>query len=117
MNYVDGFVTPVPNAKREEYLQHATDAAAVFREFGALQVVECWSDDVPEGKLTSFTMAVKREASESIVFSWITWPSRAVRDEGWKKVMADPRMQPGATPMPFDGKRMIFGGFEVLLEA
>ena len=72
---------------------------------------------MPEGKLTSFTMAVKREAGETVVFSWITWPSRAVRDEAWKKVMADPRMQPGTMTMPFDGKRLIYGGFDVLLTA
>ena len=116
MSYVDGFVTPVPSAKREEYRHHAAEAAAVFKEFGASSVVECWGDDVPEGKTTSFTMAVKREPDESVVFSWITWPSRAVRDEAWKKVMADPRMQPGVMSMPFDGKRLIYGGFEVLVE-
>ena len=117
MSYVDGFVTPVPTANREAYLQHARDVAALFKENGAIQVVECWGDDVPEGKVTSFSMAVKSEPSETVVFSWITWPSRAVRDEGWKKLMADPRMQPGAMPMPFDGKRLIYGGFEVLLQA
>ena len=117
MSYVDGFVCAVPTANRAAYLQHAQDAALVFKEFGALGVVECWGDDVPEGKLTSFPMAVKREADETVVFSWITWPSRAVRDAGWAKVMVDPRMQPGASTMPFDGKRLIYGGFEVLLQA
>jgi uncharacterized protein YbaA (DUF1428 family) len=117
MNYVDGFVAAVPTANREIYRQHASTAAAVFREYGALNVVECWGDDVPEGKLTSFSMAVKREADETVVFSWVTWPSRQVRDEAWKKVMADPRLQPDANPMPFDGKRLIYGGFEVIVEA
>ncbi len=117
MSYVDGFITPVPTAKREAYRQHAADAAAVFKEFGAQSIVECWGDDVPEGKVTSFSMAVKREPGETVVFSWITWPSRAARDEAWKKVMADPRMQPGTMTMPFDGKRLIYGGFEVLLMA
>jgi uncharacterized protein YbaA (DUF1428 family) len=117
MNYVDGFVAAVPLANREIYRQHAEKAAAVFREHGALNVVECWGDDVPEGKLTSFSMAVKREADETVVFSWITWPSRQVRDEAWKKVMADPRLQPDSNPMPFDGKRLIYGGFEVIVEA
>jgi uncharacterized protein YbaA (DUF1428 family) len=117
MNYVDGFVAAVPTANREIYRQHAATAAAVFREYGALNVVECWGDDVPEGKLTSFSMAVKREADETVVFSWVTWPSRQVRDEAWKKVMADPRLQPDANPMPFDGKRLIYGGFEVSVEA
>ena len=116
MNYVDGFITPVPAAKRAAYAEHAARFAALFKEHGALGVVECWGDDVPEGKLTSFSLAVKREPDEVVVFSWITWPSRAVRDEAWKKLMADPRMQPGATPTPFDGKRLIYGGFEVLLQ-
>ena len=117
MNYVDGFVAAVPTANRETYRQHAEKAAVVFKEYGALNVVECWGDDVPEGKLTSFSMAVKREADETVVFSWITWPSRQVRDEAWKKVMADPRLKPDANPMPFDGKRLIYGGFEVIVEA
>lgn len=117
MSYVDGFVTPVPTEKRDEYRRHAEEMAVLFKEQGATGVVECWGDDVPEGKLTSFTMAVKREASETVVFSWITWPSRAVRDAGWAKLMADPRMAPGALLVPFDGKRMIYGGFDVLLEA
>jgi uncharacterized protein YbaA (DUF1428 family) len=116
MPYVDGFVIPVPTAKREAYVKLAKQAAAVFKEYGALKVVECWGDDVPEGKITSFPMAVKREEDETVVFSWIIWPSRAVRDEGSKKVMADPRMQPGET-MPFDGKRLIYGGFEMILES
>ena len=117
MNYVDGFVVAVPVAKREAFIKHAQAAAVVFKEFGALQVVECWGDDVPEGKLTSFPMAVKREADEQVVFSWIVWPSRAVRDEGMKAVMADQRLNPETNPMPFDGKRVIFGGFEVVVEA
>lgn len=117
MNYVDGFVAAVPLANREAYVRHASAAAAVFREYGALQVVECWGDDVPEGKLTSFPMAVQRKNDEAVVFAWITWPSKAVRDEGMKKVMADPRLQPEANPMPFDGKRLIYGGFEVIVDA
>ena len=114
MSYIDGFVTPVQSRNREAYLKHAEETSALLKEYGATRVVECWGDDVPEGKLTSFTLAVKREDNESVVFSWLTWPSRAVRDEAWKKVMGDPRMQPGATAMPFDGKRMIFGGFEMI---
>ncbi len=94
----------------------AERAAAVFKEYGALKIVECWGDDVPEGKITSFPMAVKCEKDETVVFSWIIWPSRAVRDDGSKKVMADPRMQPGGT-MPFDGKRLIYGGFEMIFES
>ncbi len=117
MNYVDGFVAAVPTANREAFRQHAQAAAGVFKEHGALSVVECWGDDVPEGELTSFPMAVKCEANETVIFSWIVWPSRQVRDAGMAKVMADPRLQPDANPMPFDGKRMIYGGFEMLVEA
>jgi uncharacterized protein YbaA (DUF1428 family) len=116
MAYVDGFVAAVPTANREIYRKHAEAAAAVFKEHGALRVVECWGDDVPEGKLTSFPMAVKRKEDETVVFSWITWPSRQVRDAGMKKAMADARLQPDANPMPFDGKRLIYGGFAVLVE-
>jgi uncharacterized protein YbaA (DUF1428 family) len=116
MNYVDGFVVAVKAENRELYRQCATTAAGVFKEYGALRVVECWGDDVPEGKLTSFPMAVKREPDEVVVFSWVAWPSRAARDEGMKKVMADPRIQPETMPMPFDGKRLIYGGFEVLVD-
>src|SRR4030095_3362411 len=115
MSYVDGFVTPVPTANRDAYLKHAREVAMLVKENGATQVAECWGDDVPAGKVTSFPMAVKCEPGETVVFSWISWPSRAARDEGWKKLMADPRMQPGAMAMPFDGKRLIYGGFEVLL--
>ena len=116
MNYVDGVVIPVPTASKEAYCQHAREVAQIFKEYGALQVVDCWGDDVPEGKLTSFPMAVKREESETVVFSWIVWPSRAVRDAAWEKVMADPRMKNSGTP-PFDGKRMIYGGFQMVAEA
>jgi len=114
MNYIDGILIPVKNTNKEAYRETARTLGLLFREYGALNVVDCWGDDVPEGKLTSFTIAVKREDDESVVFSWITWPSRAARDAAWGKVMADPRMQPGAMTMPFDGKRMIYGGFEVI---
>jgi uncharacterized protein YbaA (DUF1428 family) len=117
MNYVDGFVVPVPTAKRDTYRRIAETGATVFKEHGALAVVECWGDDVPEGKLTSFPMAVQRKEDETVVFSWITWPSKAVRDEGMKKAMEDPRMQDAMKDMPFDGKRMIFGGFQVIVSA
>jgi uncharacterized protein YbaA (DUF1428 family) len=112
MKYVDGFVAAVPQANRAAYLEHAKFAAKVFKEYGALNVVECWGDDVPEGKVTSFPMAVKREENETVVFSWITWASKAARDEAWKKSMEDPRFKD--MKMPFDGKRLIYGGFEVL---
>ena len=117
MHYVDGCVIPVPTASKEAFCQHARELGHIFKEYGALQVVDCWGDDVPEGKLTSFPMAVKREATETVVFSWITWPSRAVRDAGWEKVMADPRMNNKERTPPFDGKRMIYGGFQMVAEA
>ncbi|RYF64541.1 MAG: DUF1428 domain-containing protein [Comamonadaceae bacterium] len=116
MNYVDGFVVPVPNANRELYQRVAQTAAGVFKENGAIAVVECWGDDVPEGKVTSFSMAVQRKPEESVVFSWIVWPSKEVRDSGMKKSMEDPRLQQEMTPMPFDGMRMIFGGFRVIVD-
>jgi uncharacterized protein YbaA (DUF1428 family) len=106
MTYVDGFVAAVPTANREIFKKHAEAAAVVFKEHGAVKVVECWGNDVPDGTTTSFPMAVKRKDDETVVFSWIIWPSREVRDEGMKKAMADPRLQPDKNPMPFDGKRL-----------
>jgi uncharacterized protein YbaA (DUF1428 family) len=114
--YIDGFVAAVPTANRDAYRKHAEAAAVVFKEHGALKLVECWGDDVPDGKLTSFPMAVKKQADETVVFSWIAWPSREARDAGMKKVMEDPRVKPENNPMPFDGKRLIYGGFSVLVD-
>jgi uncharacterized protein YbaA (DUF1428 family) len=116
MTYVDGFVLAVPTAKRDAYLKLAQEAAVVFKDHGALSVVECWGDDVPQGKWTSFPMAVQCKEDETVVFSWVTWPSRAARDEGHKKVFADPRMDHDPSTVPFDGKRMIFGGFETIVD-
>ncbi|NNN24817.1 DUF1428 domain-containing protein [Pseudomonas nitroreducens] len=117
MTYVDGFLVPVPTASRERYIEVARKAAALFKEHGALSVIECWGDDVPEGKVTSFPMAVKRKDDETVVFSWITWPSKQARDEGMKKFMEDARMKTDLNDMPFDGQRMIFGGFQVIVQA
>ena len=116
MSYIDGFVVAVPTANKEIYQQFAQASAAVFKEYGALKLVECWGDDVPEGKITSFPMAVKCQPDETVVFSWITWPSRQARDLGMEKAMADPRLQPDKNPMPFDGKRLIYGGFEIIVD-
>jgi len=115
MAYIDGFVIPVPPGKREAYREMAANAALIFREYGALQIVEAWEDDVPDGKVTDFRRAVQAQEGENIVFSWIVWPSREARDEGNKKVMADPRMQP-TDDVPFDMKRMIFGGFKPIVQ-
>ncbi len=116
MSYVDGYLVPVPASKKPEYSALATEAAAVFKKHGAIRVVECWGDNLPDGKVTDFKMSVKAEAGENVVFSWIEWPSKAARDEGMKKAMEDPMMQPGSSGMPFDGKRMIFGSFDVLVD-
>jgi uncharacterized protein YbaA (DUF1428 family) len=115
-HFVDGFVAAVPTARKEEFRLHAEKAAHAFRAHGALQVVECWGEEVPEGQVTSFPMAVKRQQDETVIFSWIVWPSKAVRDAGMAAVMSDPRVSPEGNPMPFDGKRVIFGVFSKLVE-
>jgi uncharacterized protein YbaA (DUF1428 family) len=115
MAYVDGFVAAVPTGQREAYFEHVRTTHKLFKEFGATEVVDCWGDDVPEGKLTSFPLAVKRKDDETVAFGWIVWPSRAARDAGMKKAMDDPRMQ--QVGMPFDGQRMIYGGFELVVKS
>ena len=114
MSYVDGFVVAVPTENREAYLKYAKMTAEVFKEHGALSVAECWGDSVPDGVLTSFPMAVKCKENETVVFSWMVWPSKEIRDAGWANLMADPRFDAKTNPMPFDGKRLIYGGFEPL---
>ena len=116
MNYIDGFVLAVPTEERDTYIHHARLASAVFPEHGALRVTECWGDEVPEGKTTSFPMAVKCRADETVVFSWIEWPSREARESGMEKAMQDPRLRANANPMPFDGQRMIYGGFRMVVD-
>jgi uncharacterized protein YbaA (DUF1428 family) len=116
MTYVDGFVLAVPKANIEAYKEMARTAGAVWKEHGALSYVECIADDVPYGELTSFPRAVLAKEDEVVVFSWITYPSRAARDAINEKVMADPRLSMENWTMPFDGKRMIYGGFESFLE-
>ena len=110
--YIDGVLLAVPTANKEAFIQHAREMAQLFKAHGATEVIECWGDDVPEGKLTSMSMAVQRKDDETVVFSWIVWPSREARDAGMKAVMDDPR---SPKDMPFDGKRVIFGGFRVLV--
>ncbi|WP_419809132.1 DUF1428 domain-containing protein [Sphingomonas sp.] len=116
MTYVDGFLAPVLATSDEEaYRAFADKAAPIFREYGATRVVECWEDDVPDGKTTDFRRAVQLKEGEHVVFSWVEWPDKATRDAGMKKVMDDPRMNPG-DPMPFDGPRMIYGGFRAIVD-
>jgi uncharacterized protein YbaA (DUF1428 family) len=118
MAYVDGFILPLPTSNIEAYREMATRAGQIWREHGALQFRECIAEDVKPGKLTSFPQAVNLEAGETVIFSWIVYASREQRDEVNDKVMKDPRMadmmKPGS--MPFDGKRMVYGGFEVLVD-
>ena len=116
MSYVDGFVVAVPTAKREAYREMAMAAMAVFRDHGATRCVECWGDDVPDGKVTSFPMAVQKKDDETVVFSWIEWPSREARDAGNAAAMKDPRMSQDMSQMPFDGTRMIYGGFAPIVD-
>ena len=108
--YVSGFVIPVPKSKKEEYRAMAEKAADFFKEFGVTQIFENWEDNVPDGKVTDFRRAVQATGDEAIVFSWMIWPDKETAESGHKKMMADPRME-NMGPMPFDGKRMIYGGF------
>lgn len=114
--YVDGFVAAVPNENREAYKKHIEYSAKVFKDHGALRVVEAWGDDVPDGEVTSFAKAVQKKPHETVCFSWILWPSKEARDAGMEKVFADERMKPENNPLPFDGKRLIYGGFDVLFD-
>ena len=116
MAYIDVFVAPVPNANREQYKKHCEIAAKLFKEYGALEVIQGWGDDVPDGKVTSFPMAVKLKEGEVVSAGWLVWPDKDTRDAGMAKMMEDPRMLPDVYPMPFDGQRMIFGGFKDILE-
>jgi uncharacterized protein YbaA (DUF1428 family) len=120
MSYIDGFVIAVPTANKQKFIDHAALADPVFMELGATRILECWQDDVREGKVTDFRRAVQATDDESVVFSWIEWPDKATRDAAMAKMMSgdlnDPRMDPAKNPMPFDAKRMIFGGFMPVVE-
>ncbi len=116
MTYLDGFVVAVPTANKQQFIDHARQGDSVFLELGARRIVEAWGDDVPDGKLTDFRRAVQATGDETVVFSWIEWPDKATRDAAMPKLMSDPRLQPESNPMPFDGKRMIFGGFTPVVE-
>jgi uncharacterized protein YbaA (DUF1428 family) len=117
MGYADGYLLAVPNGNKEAYREMASKAAGIFREYGATRIVEAWGDDVPDGKVTDFKGAVQAKEGEVVVFSWVEWPSKQTRDEAWPKIMADERMKPDMDNMPFDGQRMIYGGFAPILDA
>jgi uncharacterized protein YbaA (DUF1428 family) len=114
VGYIDASVIPVPSGNKQSYVQSAKDRAQLMKECGATRVVDAWGDDVPDGKVTDYKGAVKANPNERIVYAWIEWPSKEIRDRGWEKAMKDPRMQ--SSQMPFDGKRMIYGGFAPMLD-
>lgn len=114
MSYIDGFVIPVPTARREDYRAHEAKWWPSFQKLGARSLTIAWGDDVPAGKQTDFLRAVATEPEETVVFAWMVWPDRATRDAAYKTMMAE---MTGPPPdMPFDGKRMIWGGFVPILE-
>ena len=116
MTHIDGFVAAVPTANKQKFIDHAKKGDSFFVELGATKVLECWGDDVPEGKVTDFRRAVKAKDDETVVFSWVEWPDKATRDKAMPKMMEDPRMQPDQNPMPFDGQRLVYGGFAPVVE-
>ena len=120
MSYIDGFVIAVPTANKQKFIDHAKSVDSLFMELGATRILECWGDDVPDGKLTDFRRAVQASADETVVFSWIEWPNKATRDAAMGKMdslmKTDERFNPANNPMPFDGKRMIYGGFSPVVE-
>ncbi|MEL6888480.1 MAG: DUF1428 domain-containing protein [Pseudomonadota bacterium] len=115
MPYIDGFMAAVPVDNRAAYTDWLKDQHAIFKEYGADAIVDAWEDDVPPGEVTSMHKAVAAKDGECVAFSWIMWPDKVTRDAGWDKMMNDPRMSPENAPMPFDGKRLIYGGFAPLL--
>jgi uncharacterized protein YbaA (DUF1428 family) len=120
MPYIDGFVIAVPTGNKQKFVDHAKKANGVFLELGATRILECWGDDVPEGKVTDFRRAVDAKQDETVVFSWVEWPDKSTRDKAVSKMgelmKTDDRMNPEKNPMPFDGKRMIYGGFMPVVE-
>ena len=114
MPYIDGFVIPVRTADRQAFIDHAERIDRLFLEYGALRIVEGWGDDVPAGKQTDFARSVAATDEETVAFSWVEWPDKATRDAAFEKMRTDQRTM--AEPMPFDGRRMIFGGFESVVD-
>lgn len=116
MSYLDGFLVPVPRDAKDRYQALAQTMASKLKALGATAIMEGWGDDLQPGKVTDFFRAVQAKDGENVVFSYIVWPSKEVRDKGWEKLMADPEMQPGSEPMPFDGMRMFWGGFQPVVD-
>ena len=120
MSYIDGFIIAVPTAKKQEYIEFAKLGDSMFMDLGATRIVECWADDVPAGEVTDFHKSVQAKADETVVFSWIEWPDKKTRDAAMSKMMSDDfndeRMDPNKNPAPFDGKRLIYGGFMPIVE-
>jgi uncharacterized protein YbaA (DUF1428 family) len=114
MPYIEGFVAAVPTANKDEYLKHAREASVYFKQLGATRMVECWGDDVPKGVLTDFYKATQAKDDETPIFSWVEYPDKATRDAANKRMSEDPDM--GGITMPFDAKRMFWGGFEQILD-
>jgi len=115
MTYIDVFMAAVPTEKKQDYIDHAQQFAAMFTRLGAIGYSEAWADDVPDGELTSMPMAVKKKDGEDVVVGWTLWPNKAKRDEAWKTAETDPVMQEFGGSMPFDGKRLIYGGFNQIV--
>ena len=111
-----GRPAPVPETGKDAYVDHCKKFIPLMKSHGVISGCECWGDDLPDGKLTDMRKAVAAVEGETVVFGWMVWPDKATRDAGWAKIMEDPTMQSGGTSMPFDGKRMIFGAFEPLVE-
>jgi uncharacterized protein YbaA (DUF1428 family) len=115
MTYVDGFLIAVPKANKQKFIEHAQKGDSVFMDLGAVRILECWEDDVPNGKVTDFRRAVQAKDDEVVVFSWVEWPDKSTRNAAMEKMTelmkTDPRMSPETNPMPFDGMRLIYGGF------
>jgi len=120
MSYIDGFVLAVPTANKQKFIEHTKLGDSIFIELGATRILICWADDVPEGKVTDFGKSVQAKADESVVFSWIEWPDKNTRDAAMKTMMSDDfndeRMDPNKNPVPFDGNRLIYGGFVPIVE-
>ena len=116
MPYINGFILAVPTANKADFIKHAETSNSVFMDLGAQRILECWEDQIEDGKVTDFRKAVQAKADESVVFSWMEWPDKATHDAAMEKMPElmknDPRMNLETNPMPFDGMRMIFGGFE-----